>query len=50
MGGSRRGGGAEKSQNIVFSSNTGSGPLKNCKVTSPAFSVTPLSARQRNVT
>ena len=39
----------EKSQNIVFLSNTGPDHLKNHKVTKLAFMFGPSSARQRNV-
>ena len=35
-------------KNIGFLSNTGPDPLKNHKVTKPAFNVGPSSASQRN--
>ena len=38
----------EKLQSIGFLSNTGPDPLKNHKVTKPAFNIGPSSARQRN--
>ena len=39
---------SEKSQNIWYLSNTGQDPLKNHKITKPAFNVGPSSVHQRN--
>ena len=53
MGGSRGGTGGpdptlENHKNIGFLNNTGPDPLKNHKVTKPAFYGGPSSARQQN--